>query len=331
MIPILPSSAVKSRFDALHGCIRPDWESGLDMPCIKSSLSTNSRIVRFQGSILIHCHVFYPSLLPDLVRSWQHIPNRQVVITTSLTHIIPALERIMSSLEQCQYEIRSVPNRGRDIAPMLFACRPYLLGETDLVLHCHTKRSVHVNHSFATGWRESMIQATFSPEVTSQCILPLFSQPSTALIFPWPHHFVAHNVNWGLNYRACAAVMNAIGYDLKRYTYLYFPAGSFFWMRASLLKPLLDLNMHYRDFAPEPLPNDGCLAHAMERILGLLPYHLQKRSYAVWSGAESHGMRVGSPFKALVAMPTLQELGHGLKDCFKRGLELAQNGECYLF
>lgn len=325
MIPILPSSAVRFRFDTLHGCIRPDWESGLSVPNVLPAKTIHDITSSFNGAILVHCHVFYPSLLPELVRSWQHIPNRKVVITTSLAYFIPAIERVMSRLERSEYVIHAVPNRGRDIAPLLLACGASLLDDRDVILHCHTKRSVHVHNSFASGWRDSMLISTLSHDITFENVLPLFSQPSTALIFPWPHQFVAHNMNWGANYSTCSMLMNLIATPTPRYTYLYFPAGSFFWMRASLLRPLLELDLRFSDFNPEPLPNDGSLAHALERILGLLPYSYNMKSYAIWSGADVHGMHIGSPDKALVAMRTADDFSDDLKNLFTQGFFHAVN------
>lgn len=325
MIPILPPSVLGSCFDSLHGCIRPGWELGLrfsddttveDLPGPAAPL----------GSVLIHCHVFYPSLLPELILSWQHIPNRKVVLTTSLTRLIPALDRLMAELETCSYEIISVPNRGRDLAPLLIACRPFLSGMFDFVVHCHTKRSTHVDPNFSSGWRESLISATFSPNLVLDGILPLLRDPDTALIFPWPHNFVAHNVNWGENYTRCAQLMHLMCRALPRYTYLYFPAGSFFWIRTAELSPLLELQLRYSDFAPEPLPNDGSLAHAVERIVGLLPSTHQRKCYASWSGALIHGMSFGADFPALVQMPVTQP-DTSFKDLFRQGFRRALEGE----
>lgn len=331
MIPILPSSVLKSRFDQLHGCLRPDWESGLTSSIFDSAIPVFPSIPPTLPNTLIHCHVHYPSLLPNLVDAWQHIPNRKVLITTSHSHLIPALQLIMSRLELSPFVIQTVPNRGRDIAPFLCATRPFLLDDTQIVVHCHTKRSLHVNHSSASDWFTSLLTATFDPAITTECILPLFSNTTTGLVFPWPHKFVAHNVNWGSNYLLCQSLFNSLGLDLPRYTYLYFPAGSFFWIRSEILSLLLDLNLTYFDFPLEPLPDDGSLAHAIERIFGLLPHLFNYRSYATWSGADVHGMSSCTPYKALISMPNSPQHPDILKHTFKQGLYSAFEGLNYFF
>ena len=44
------------------------------------------------------------------------------------------------------------------------------------------------------------------------------------------------------------------------------PYGTMFWYRPEALKPLFDLNLTEQDFPEEPLPVDGTIAHAIERL-----------------------------------------------------------------
>ena len=52
--------------------------------------------------------------------------------------------------------------------------------------------------------------------------------------------------------------------------------GSCFWCRTDAITPLLDIEWSYEDFQSEPLPIDGTLNHALERII---PYVAQMRGY----------------------------------------------------
>ena len=47
-------------------------------------------------------------------------------------------------------------------------------------------------------------------------------------------------------------------------------AGSFFWARTRYLQPLFDLELTDTDFPEEMSQSDGALAHAVERMIGLL-------------------------------------------------------------
>jgi lipopolysaccharide biosynthesis protein len=46
-----------------------------------------------------------------------------------------------------------------------------------------------------------------------------------------------------------------------------FPVGTMFWARTSALEPLIGLHLQWDDYPPEPLPYDGTLLHAVERLL----------------------------------------------------------------
>lgn len=277
-----------SFFDVKSGCIRPHWEAGLNFEP-PPSLTPFTPLYKTNPSILIHCHVHYTTLLPELIASWQHIPNRAILITTSNRFQEPIIARILQKLESSPSMIQTVPNLGRDIAPFIIECLSPLYSGFDLLVHCHTKRSVHSNSIFGQTWRRSLIESTFSP-ATSQLTLAQFCSTHAGLVFPWPHRYVAHNVNWGSNYLTCKNLMSQLNIQLPKYSYLYFPAGSFFWARPSVFSSLRHLNISYLDFEREPIPSDGSFAHAIERLIGLISLHSPLHSYVIWAGANTHSL-----------------------------------------
>lgn len=55
--------------------------------------------------------------------------------------------------------------------------------------------------------------------------------------------------------------------------HLNFPVGSMFWARTDALNPLFNLNLNWEDYPEEPLPHDGSMLHAIERLLPLVIKH----------------------------------------------------------
>ena len=62
-----------------------------------------------------------------------------------------------------------------------------------------------------------------------------------------------------------------------------------FWARSAALAPLFKLQFHWDDYPEEPLPGDGTLLHALERILPFVASHNGYR-YAVTNVPELPGI-----------------------------------------
>jgi hypothetical protein len=74
-------------------------------------------------------------------------------------------------------------------------------------------------------------------------------------------------LNFGMNFDTMKSLLEKSGVCLSKDWVLEFPSGSFFWATRKAMTPLLDMSFDWSDFAPEPLPVDGTLAHAIERSL----------------------------------------------------------------
>jgi lipopolysaccharide biosynthesis protein len=46
-----------------------------------------------------------------------------------------------------------------------------------------------------------------------------------------------------------------------------------FWARTKALAPLFDLNLGWNDYPEEPVPYDGTILHAFERLLPFIARH----------------------------------------------------------
>ena len=56
-----------------------------------------------------------------------------------------------------------------------------------------------------------------------------------------------------------------------------FPVGTMFWARSKALRKLFELHLTWSDYPEEPLPYDGTMLHAIER---LLPFVTEDAGYA---------------------------------------------------
>jgi len=72
----------------------------------------------------------------------------------------------------------------------------------------------------------------------------------------------------------CDGVLPDVG--LATQNHIQLPSRTMFWARTAALKPLLELGLTWDDYPAEPLPHDGSLLHAIERIL---PFVVQKGGF----------------------------------------------------
>lgn len=209
-------------------------------------------------------HIFYPELAAEMLAAANNIPAPcTVFITTDSLVKSHEIATICGEVLKHPHEIRVVPNRGRDIAPMIvgFADR---LREVDYGVHLHSKRSMHYAKEFAS-WRRHLVEGALgSPELVSN-ILDLLAREEIGAVAPEHYYPIRSLIQWGGNFDNLSALMSLMGEDVHRETTLDFPSGSMFWFKTRALAPLLDLNLTYHHFDPEMGQYDGTLAHAIER------------------------------------------------------------------
>jgi lipopolysaccharide biosynthesis protein len=76
-----------------------------------------------------------------------------------------------------------------------------------------------------------------------------------------------HLVGWDANREIADALARRMGLPPIEATFFDFPLGTMFWVRPAALRPLLDLGLDWADYPNEPVPYDGTILHALERLL----------------------------------------------------------------
>lgn len=205
--------------------------------------------------------VYHAFEADDVLRSLSWLrscwPWQQVIVTFSGGSA--DLERI----SECALidQLIPVPNRGRNILPLLQICRDRLPAET-LVLHLHGKRSL-------PAWREQLEAQLVRDPAARQHHLRWLRDPRHGVIAPTTFADVRQHATWEGNF-AIARDLFARAYPnrprLSPYNLLSFPAGGMFWFRARVLQRLAAV-IEPDDFSPEPMPPDRSVAHAVERLV----------------------------------------------------------------
>ncbi|WP_294532349.1 rhamnan synthesis F family protein [uncultured Rhodoblastus sp.] len=258
-----------------------DPEYGAVGPLLYYDLETDLP-PNFAQSIAVHLHLYYVDMLDEFCRYLSNIPARfhLFVSTQPGRGDLEALRAaFVERLENCDGVTVAAPeNRGRDVAPFLIEFGKAIL-TYDLVLHLHSKRSPHSpKHA---GWRRYLFHYTLANRSTVTQILTSFHADPHLGVFQPPYHpEIRAQPKWGGNRDVVISLLNRFGLSYLGDTCPHFPAGSFFWARTDALRPLLEGRLCLEDFDEEAGQIDGTLAHAIERLFGLIPV---LRGYSVVS------------------------------------------------
>ncbi|HYU77536.1 MAG TPA: rhamnan synthesis F family protein [Vicinamibacterales bacterium] len=223
--------------------------------------------------VALHGHFFYPELAAELL-SKLRINRAQcdLVFTTDDERKAQVIGAAARGYDRGTVLVHVVPNRGRDIGPLLTALGDDLLRDYDIVGHVHGKRSVAFDDE-AMGylWREFLWQHLVGDgHRMMDLILARFAEDEgLGIVFPDDPHLS----DWDDNHEIAADLATRMGIEAPLPPYFDFPIGTMFWARTKALAPLVGLGLEWSDYPVEPVPRDGTILHAIERLLPFAARH----------------------------------------------------------
>ncbi|MDV3469668.1 rhamnan synthesis F family protein [Stenotrophomonas sp. C3(2023)] len=223
----------------------------------------------------VMAHVFYADLIDEFAEALAAMPVPYTLLVSVVDEHTAQLARDrFAALPNLQaLRILQVPNRGRDIAPLLvgFADEVRAL---DVVAHIHTKKSLYTG-SGQDPWRRYLLDSLFGDSDRLAWLLgTLQAAPTLGMIHPETYEALpAWSHTWLGNAAAADALAARMGLVLEQGRYFDYPAGSMFWARVDAIRPLFDLELTLDDFPEERGQTDATVQHAIERLLGPVVQH----------------------------------------------------------
>jgi glycosyltransferase involved in cell wall biosynthesis len=222
------------------------------------------------GRIALHLHVYYPDLLPEILERLNQNRVRPDLFVSVPTQAVREEVQALLAKDYSgrMIDIQVVPNRGRDIGPFLTAFGTSMLDYYAVVGHLHTKKTADIkDEEMAKLWRLFLLENLLGGTSNMADILlgRLTADSSIGIVFPDDPNIVG----WGKNRPYAQALGQRLGLHQLPECFL-FPIGTMFWARVDALRPLFDLHLDWKDYPAEPLPYDGSVLHALERLLPLV-------------------------------------------------------------
>lgn len=226
-------------------------------------------------------YLFYDDLFDECINYIKNVPKHiDIYIATDSEQKVKRLKHLTNSIKN-NLNVIKTNARGRDIAVFVTVFAKYLK-TYEYACFLHDKKSSYMGYTVGKNFRKLLWDNMMISENYIKHILKIFDEEDHIglLVPPNVYHgkyFSSYCCYWGENYKNTEQCMKQID-DKVPLACDKDPVavGSVFWFKTKALLPITKLNLKNEDFPPEPFPNDGSKAHAVER---LFPYIAQSAGY----------------------------------------------------
>ncbi len=246
---------------------------GLDY-IFPTGISTETAQINFT-EVAIVAHIYYEDLMAECVKYLCNAPPEvSIFVTVDKVQKKERVENLFQAADR-KCEVRLVEGRGRDLAALLVGCRD-IFKRFKYLCFVHDKKSLRPGKSISIGesffhmlWNNALASENFIKNVIAE-----FENEKNLglLVPPPPHHgeykFFIHDYWTSSCFEQAEKVAEKLNIPTKFLNRGISPLaiGSVFWCKTAALKKLYAYDWKVEDFPAEPMPDDGTISHALERI-----------------------------------------------------------------
>ncbi|MGM0609381.1 MAG: rhamnan synthesis F family protein, partial [Candidatus Muiribacteriota bacterium] len=230
-------------------------------------------------SIAITVHVYYMDRLEQIMGYIKNIPYKHTLYFTVCEESESKLNHILNKYSLADYKIIVVENSGYDIFPFLKLLPVLTEQKHDLVCKIHTKKGAANLEKHISGiddvWFKILMDSVLgSTDLIKKIAFAFKSDTDLGMIGPASLYKSAQKLMYG-NETYTTDILNKISYNTDPAKDWGFFAGSMFWARLEVFKPIIK-NQKLDDLLNDSLDmKTGQYAsafHGMERVFGKLPF-----------------------------------------------------------
>lgn len=272
----------------------------LQLSIIESSKYTSEENVEFakKSNIATLMYVYYPESIDYCLSYLKNVEDySDIYVVSAREDTLDLLRRKIGEIfnnESNYIEYRLKQNKGRDITSYLIDCKD-LFDKYDFLIYFHDKVSPQLNSMYQTfDFSEHCMQSIMkTKEYVANLIFSFKQEPNLGMIVPpplnfgpfYPSEYILHPNNEVL----IKELIDRLDLNVPFDRYPVAPYGDFFISRTKSLKKLFNIDWTYSDIPGEPIPPDGTILHAIERIH---PFVVQSSGYYVSWGFSEESVRI---------------------------------------
>jgi glycosyltransferase involved in cell wall biosynthesis len=213
--------------------------------------------------VAMHIHAHYTDSLQPLLHRLGSLDQKiRLFITTNKVEKADAITDVLDAFS-LDAEVVMMPNRGRDIGPFIMLLQEKFTA-FDIVGHFHLKGTKQLDQTLVRQWQDFLYDSLLGKngEVLNEILHALEHDSKLGLLFQEEPNLLGWNKNLKFAHKIAEKLKltTALPEDIE------YPTGNMFWARTAALTPLLRKNWEWKDFPAEPVPYDGSILHAIERL-----------------------------------------------------------------
>lgn len=241
-------------------------------PWMLDQVSTEGRAaISSKISCALHVHVYYPDLLPVILQAIAANSTKPTIYLTFPISHSDSIRELVTDYELEWEFIALEENVGRDLGPFLTALPKEFFEDFDVIGHLHTKKSIEFlgpdsGNSWFNFMLKTMIGSLNIGNRLDHALEEFKRDCNLGIVFPDDPNIMGWSENYEISRRLFPEQPLPGPFETFE-----FPMGSFFLARPEAIRPILQLNLRKQDFPKEPVPYDGTVLHAIERLLGVIP------------------------------------------------------------
>lgn len=228
--------------------------------------------------IALHIHAYYPELLSDILdRLFYNRFKLDLFVSTCDSHSEKLIRSLLKKYPGKVKAVKVFPNAGRDLGPFFVGFGPAILSNYDYVGHLHTKKADQVkDKNVGDVWFKFILDNLLgnqSAGMMDSILIEMMKNESLGMVFPDDPNVIS----WDANFDIATKIGKQLSITNLPQDFI-FPVGSMFFARTDAIKPFLKLKLKWNDLPEEPLPYDGTMLHAIER---LFPFVVEKAGFSI--------------------------------------------------
>lgn len=225
------------------------------------------------SDVAIIAYIYYEDTVEQYLKYIKSIPDEVMVFLISSNE--KTLEILIQfALNKKNIQVIKKRNRGRDISALLISSREVFQKYTYVCFIHDKKAKSKEDQKRIDFWIENLWDNTLKSAGYIKNILQVLEDNLNVglLVPPEPYIYMQSRMFWYTEYERTKILANELGLTNTIIEEEYPPItlGTVFWCRTCAMKKLFNKQWKFEDFVDEPMPGEGTVSHAVERVLAYL-------------------------------------------------------------